>query len=96
MTKETKKYETLFKESIKASFDAGISVKLTKEERGFVNLSIAFFDGKTFTINKTKGMSIVLRPKQTEKLIQSLQKALDAQIEEIADVSEPEGVLTDW
>ena len=105
MKNNNKKYEKMFNEFIQASFDADVSVSVTKQDR-WVNISLALWNGKAFAVKDKKAMSVQLRRPAVKELIEKLQQALaaqenewDAQGQAISDdegSNEPISLPDDW
>lgn len=76
-------FETLFKQSVSGLFNASMCVNLRKQEPN-VTLQVAMFGGRFFSYQgNKKGMNILLKPKNTKKLIAFLQEALKLQLAEL-------------
>lgn len=76
-----KKYERLSQEYVKASFDASVSVSVTKQAQ-WINISLALWNGKAFAVKDQKAMSVALKTQAVQELITALQNALDKQRQE--------------
>ncbi len=88
-----KKYEKLFQEYVKASFDASVSVSVTKQNQ-WINISVALWNGKAFTVNDQKAMSVQLKRENAKELVTNLQQALNIQEREWTRQKEEENQKT--
>lgn len=76
-------FEKVFKKSVNGLFNASMCVNLRKQDP-YITLTLAIFGGKLFSCGGgKKGMNILLKPKETKKLIVFLQEALKLHLAEL-------------